>query len=105
MFQISANSLGADAVFVYTKTGYMASLLSRNRPSCPVFAFTSSQSVRRQLNLQWGLIPFCLDFSDDMESNLNRTISLLKARDMIKSGELIVVVSDTLRSIRAINVP
>ncbi|KAL3578108.1 hypothetical protein D5086_019612 [Populus alba] len=81
-----ANNLGVDALFVYTKTGHMASLLSRCRPDCPIFAFTSTTSVRRRLNLQWGLIPFRLSFSDDMEGNLNKTFSLLKARGMIKSG-------------------
>ncbi|KAJ6903553.1 hypothetical protein NC651_020896 [Populus alba x Populus x berolinensis] len=80
-----ANNLGVDALFVYTKTGHMASLLSRCRPDCPIFAFTSTKSVRRRLNLQWGLIPFRVSFSDDMESNLNKTFSLLKARGMIKS--------------------
>ncbi|KAK0608878.1 hypothetical protein LWI29_037448 [Acer saccharum] len=80
-----ANNLGVDALFVYTKTGHMASLLSRCRPDCPIFAFTTTTSVRRRLNLQWGLIPFRLSFSDDMESNLNKTFSLLKARGMIKS--------------------
>ncbi|MCL7038985.1 hypothetical protein MKW94_029495 [Papaver nudicaule] len=53
-----ANNLEVDALFVYTKTGHMASLLSRCRPDCPIFAFTSTTSVRRHLNLQWGLIPF-----------------------------------------------
>ncbi|KAL5860154.1 hypothetical protein ACOSQ3_001448 [Xanthoceras sorbifolium] len=100
-----ANKLEADALFVYTKTGHMASLLSRNRPDCPVFAFTPNSSVRRRLNLRWGLIPFCLSFSDDMESNLKRTFSLLKARGMINSGDLIIVVSDLLQSIQVINVP
>ena len=71
----------------------MASLLSRCRPDCPVFAFTTSTSVRRRLNLQWGLIPFRLSFSDDMESNLNRTFSLLKARGMIQSGDLVIALS------------
>lgn len=82
-----ANNLEVDALFVYTKTGHMASLLSRCRPDCPIFAFTTSTSLRRRLNLQWGLIPFRLSFSDDMESNLNKTFSLLKARGMIKSGD------------------
>ncbi|KAJ1288012.1 hypothetical protein BS78_02G055700 [Paspalum vaginatum] len=100
-----ANGLGADAVFVFTKTGHMASLLSRCRPDCPVFAFTSSTSVRRRLNLQWGLIPFRLSFSDDMESNLNRTFSLLKARGMIQSGDLVIALSDMLQSIQVMNVP
>nr|CAB3452125.1 unnamed protein product [Digitaria exilis] len=100
-----ANGLGADAVFVFTKTGHMASLLSRCRPDCPVFAFTTLTSVRRRLNLQWGLIPFRLSFSDDMESNLNRTFSLLKARGMIQSGDLVIALSDMLQSIQVMNVP
>ncbi|KAL0457120.1 UNVERIFIED_CONTAM: Pyruvate kinase isozyme A, chloroplastic [Sesamum latifolium] len=100
-----ANNLEVDAIFVYTKSGHMASLLSRCRPDCPIFAFTTTTSVRRRLNLQWGLIPFRLSFSDDMESNLNKTFSLLKARGMIKSGDLVISVSDMLQSIQVMNVP
>lgn len=100
-----ANKLGADAIFVYTRPGRMGSLLSRCRPDCPIFAFTNSTSVRRRLNLQWGLIPFRLDFSDGMESNINRTFALLKARGMIKSGDLVIAVSDMLQSIQVMNVP
>ncbi|XP_058105436.1 pyruvate kinase isozyme A, chloroplastic [Magnolia sinica] len=100
-----ANNLEVDALFVYTKMGHMASLLSRCRPDCPIFAFTTTTSVRRRLNLQWGLIPFRLSFSDDMENNLNRTFSLLKARGMIKSGDLVIAVSDMLQSIQVVNVP
>ncbi|XP_027116384.2 pyruvate kinase isozyme A, chloroplastic [Coffea arabica] len=100
-----ANNLEVDALFVYTKDGHMASLLSRCRPDCPIFAFTTTTSVRRRLNLQWGLIPFRLSFSDDMESNLNKTFSLLKARGMIKSGDLVIAVSDMLQSIQVMNVP
>lgn len=100
-----ANNLEVDALFVYTKNGHMASLLSRCRPDCPIFAFTTATSVRRRLNLQWGLMPFRLNYSDDMESNLNKTFSLLKARGMIKSGDLIIAVSDMLQSIQVMNVP
>lgn len=100
-----ANNLEVDALFVYTKNGHMASLLSRCRPDCPIFAFTTTAPVRRRLNLQWGLIPFRLSFSDDMESNLNKTFALLKARGMIKSGDLVIAVSDMLQSIQVMNVP
>ncbi|OIV98769.1 hypothetical protein TanjilG_20515 [Lupinus angustifolius] len=100
-----ANILEVDALFVFTKTGHMASLLSRCRPDCPIFAFTTTPSVRRRLNLQWGLIPFRLSFSDDMETNLNKTFSLLKARNLIKSGDLVIAVSDMLQSIQVMNVP
>ncbi|CAF2076734.1 unnamed protein product, partial [Brassica napus] len=103
--KLAANNLGVDAVFVYTKNGHMASLVSRCRPDCPIFAFTNTTSVRRRLNLQWGLIPFRLSFSEDMESNLNKTFSLLKSRGMIKSGDLVIAVSDMLQSIQVMNVP
>lgn len=91
---LMANELKADAIFVYTKRGSMASLLSRNRPDCPIFAFTDSQDVRINLNLLWGITPFSLNFSEDMESNLEITLSLLKARNIVKGGNLIIVVSD-----------
>lgn len=93
-----AAKLEVDAIFVFTRRGYMASLLSRCRPDCPIFAFTSSQEVRQQLNLSWGLIPFRLDFSDNLEANIMRTFNLLKARGMMKSGDLVITVSDIVGS-------
>lgn len=83
----------------------MGSLLSRCRPDCPVFAFTPSAAARRRLNLRWGLIPFRLAYCDDMESNLRRTFSLLRARGMIRSGDLVIAVSDVLQSVQVITVP
>ncbi|XP_047327766.1 pyruvate kinase isozyme A, chloroplastic-like [Impatiens glandulifera] len=101
-----ANKLGVDAIFVFTKTGHLASLLSCCRPDCPIFAFTPSLSVRRRLNLQWGLMPFRLDFSEhDTETNLKKTFTLLKARGMIDSDNVIISVSDELQSIQVISVP
>ncbi|XP_021764327.1 pyruvate kinase isozyme A, chloroplastic-like [Chenopodium quinoa] len=100
-----ASSLQVDALFVYTSDGHMASLLSRWRPDCPIFAFTPTASVRKRLNLQWGLIPFRLNFSEDMDTNLSKTLSLLKIRGMIKPGDRIVAVSDMLQSIQVRIVP
>lgn len=100
-----ANNLEVDAIFVYTEAGHMASLLSCCRPDCPIFTFTTTMSVQRHLNLQRGLIPFRLSFSDNTESNLNKTFSLLKSRGMIKSGDLVIAVSNMLQSIQVMNVP
>jgi hypothetical protein len=46
------------------------------------------------MNLQWGLISFCLDFGEDVESNLHQFFVLLKAQGMMKSGNLVIAVSD-----------
>ncbi|OMO73837.1 Pyruvate kinase [Corchorus capsularis] len=89
-----ANNLGVDAIFVYTKHGQMASLLSRNRPYPPIFAFTSDNGTRMALNLQWGVIPLLVDLSDDMEANISRTIDIIKTKGMLKAGDAVLVVSD-----------
>jgi len=89
-----ANALDASAIFVYTRRGYMANFLSRCRPDAPIFAFTDTQEVRQHLNMRWGVMPFRLDFEDDPEVNVSRTFSLLKVRELVKPGDLVVVVSD-----------
>nr|AMN88621.1 pyruvate kinase [Diospyros kaki] len=93
-----ANKLGVDAIFVYTKNGHMASLLSRNRPNPPIFAFTDNDSTRMALTLQWGIVPLLVDLSDDVEANISKTIGLLKTKGMVKEGDALLVVSDDIPS-------
>ncbi|WIA17542.1 hypothetical protein OEZ85_014371 [Tetradesmus obliquus] len=91
---LMANRLGAAAIFVFTRRGYMANFLSRCRPDCPVFAFTDSQSVRQRLNLRWGIMPFRMPFFPDPEENVRRTFQLMRSRGFVQQGQLVVVVSD-----------
>lgn len=92
----AANKLGVDAIFVYTKHGHMASLLSRNRPNPPIFAFTNNEDTRMALNLQWGVIPLLVDLSEDMEANISKTFDLIKSRGVLKQGDAVLVVSDAV---------
>ncbi|KAL3621062.1 hypothetical protein CASFOL_035974 [Castilleja foliolosa] len=91
-----ANNLGLDAIFVYTRHGQMASLISRNRPNPPIFAFTNNSSTRMALNLQWGVTPLLVDLSDDMDSNISKSVDLIKAKGLIKNGDTVLVVSDII---------
>lgn len=73
----------------------MASLLSRNRPYPPIFAFTSDSGTRMALNLQWGVIPLLVELSDDdMEANISTTIELIRRKGMLKPGDVVMIVSD-----------
>lgn len=91
-----ANGVGARAIFCFTKRGYMAGYLSRLRPNAPIFAFCDDQRIRLRLAMRWGVIPFRLDFSDDPETNVLRTFELLKRRELVSSGDVVVVVSDII---------
>jgi len=90
-----ANNLAVDAIFVYTKHGHMASLLSRNRPNPPIFAFTDDVHSRKSMNLYWGVIPLHLPLSNSMEDNFKKTISLMKSKGSVKPGDTILLVSDS----------
>ena len=72
----------------------MASLLSRNRPNPPIFAFTDDDSTRMALNLQWGVVPLLVDLADDAESNISITTALMKSKGLIIQGDVVLVVSD-----------
>jgi len=89
-----ANEIGAAAIFCYTNRGNMAGFLSRQRPDCPIFAFTPDHKVTKKMNLRWGVIPFRIDFDDDPESNVERSFRLLTARKLVSPGDLVVVLSD-----------
>ncbi|KAJ3335327.1 hypothetical protein HDU93_005794 [Gonapodya sp. JEL0774] len=47
----------AEALLVFTATGYMARLISKRRPHTKVLAVTGSRSVYRRLQLVWGVTP------------------------------------------------
>lgn len=72
----------------------MASLLSRNRPNPPILAFTDHAGARKSMNLLWGVIPIELRLSEDVESNIDETIGLMKRRGYVNSGDVVLVVSE-----------
>lgn len=93
---IVANNLEAHAIVVFTRRGSMAAFVSRCRPNSPIFAFTNMTSVRRRLNLYWGVLTYRIEFSENPEKTIQRAIELMKRRKHLKKGNTIVVLTDTL---------
>src|SRR5881394_182614 len=59
-----ANSLEDSKLIAFTLHGRMARYASNLRPErAPIFAFTPSEQVYRQLALYWGVLPALVDFS------------------------------------------
>lgn len=89
-----ADKLKVSAICVFTRRGNTASMLSRARPDCPIFAFTDDNYVRRKANMRWGVHPFRFDFTDDVDVNVRVAFTFLKARGLASDGDKIVLVSD-----------
>ena len=86
----------AAAIFVFTRRGLMAVLMSKCRPTSPIFAFTNTSHVRRRLAIYWGVQPFLIKFSMEPEVTIQRAIEQVQQKGLVQSGNRIIVVSDIL---------
>ncbi|KAJ0098813.1 hypothetical protein Patl1_20275 [Pistacia atlantica] len=86
-----SNTLGTSIV-VFTRTGFMAILLSHYRPSGTIFAFTNEKRIQQRLSLYQGVCPIYLEFSDDAEETFSNALGLLQNQGMVKKGEEVALV-------------
>ncbi|XP_004515112.1 plastidial pyruvate kinase 2-like [Cicer arietinum] len=86
-----SNTLGTSTV-VFTRTGFMAILLSHYRPSGTIFAFTDEKRVQQRLALYQGVCPIHMEFSDDSEETFKRALEFLQKQGMVKDGEEVALV-------------
>lgn len=86
-----SNTLGTSIV-VFTRTGFMAILLSHYRPSGTIFAFTNEKTIQQRLALYQGVCPIYMEFLDDAEETFTKALSLLQKQGMVKEGEEVALV-------------
>ncbi|XP_011076072.1 plastidial pyruvate kinase 2-like [Sesamum indicum] len=86
-----SNTLGTSIV-VFTRTGFMAILLSHFRPSGTIFAFTNEKRVQQRLALYQGVCPIHMEFSADAEETFSNALALLQKQGMVKEGEQVALV-------------
>jgi pyruvate kinase len=90
-----ANSLHDSKLVVFTLRGRMARYASNLRPQrAPIFAFTPSDEVYRQLALYWGTVPVRVDFAGGPDKTIAEAEKCLRKNRWARSGDRIVIVSD-----------
>ena len=90
-----AASLHAAALTVFTSSGRTALLLSKQRPSAPVFAFTGSAAVNQRMALYWGVTPVLAPIATQTREMIAFMEDLLADRGLVRSSERIIVVGST----------
>jgi len=92
---VLANSLRRAKIIVFTRHGTMARSVSNFRPeSAPIFAFTPSDVVRRQLAICWGVYPVRIDFDDDPAVTIRTAEEYLRSHHLTTAGDQLVIISD-----------
>src|SRR5712691_7574251 len=90
-----ANSLQDSKLVVFTLQGRMARYASNLRPKrAPIFAFTPSDEVCRQLALYWGTFPACIDFTGDPDKTIAAAEKFLRKSKLAAPGNRLVIISD-----------
>jgi pyruvate kinase len=86
-----ADMVGAKVIATITHSGSTARRIAKYRPKVPVFAFTESVDVRRQLNLVWGVTCVKLDTLFDTDRSVQLMEEFLKENGVVKKGDRIIV--------------
>lgn len=101
--------LNPAAIITRSETGGTALFVSKNRPACPVVAFTGSEAAARRMRLFWGVRPV-VDDVPDAASLVRKGLAFLVEHKMAGSGDTVLCVfcadpasggADSVRIIKA----
>jgi pyruvate kinase len=96
---VLANSLDRAKIVVFTHHGTMAQYVSNMRPEhAPIFAFTSSERVYRQLVLSWGTYPILIGFTDDPKQTVDAALKHLHELKLTEPNDNLVILTDMVAS-------
>src|SRR4051794_10367505 len=94
---VLANSLTRAKMVIFTHHGTMARYVSNLRPEhAPIFAFTSDETIFRQIVMLWGTHPIMLEFADDPHQTIESAIIYLRKQKLTEPGDNLIVLSDML---------
>lgn len=88
-----ADQSGAKAIVAFGIMAQTAFRLSSNRPVAPIYMFTTDKQLMRQLSIAWGVRAFFIDPNRDVGDALDYSVKVLKKKQLIKNGDLVVHVS------------
>ena len=81
-----------NAIVAYTRSGFTAGLLSKAKPSVPIIAISDNPDVCVRLNLDWGVLPFYMEFNSNFtEDFLRKTDEFLIKNTFLEKGDKIVI--------------
>jgi pyruvate kinase len=88
-------SIDTKAIAAFTRTGFSARIVSKDRPTVPIYALVPDEETARTLTLDWAVQPLVIDFKLNTEDLLEAVEAELLRRGAVRTGEAVVVVGGT----------
>jgi pyruvate kinase len=95
-----AESIDVRAIAAFTRSGFSARIVSKDRPCVPIYAFVPDEGIARRLALDHGVTTCVIDFNRTTDQLLAAMEAELLARQAVAAGEAVVVVGGTPMGVR-----
>lgn len=82
----------AQAIVMFSESGYTARMLSHFRPERLVLVATTSQKTYNELALVWGVIPFLFDGTEGRDECIHELISKAQEESLLHKGDLVITI-------------
>jgi pyruvate kinase len=86
-----AEGTNVQAIVVFTQSGNSAHLISKDRPPTPIYAYTPSERIYRQLALWWGVWPSCIEVQVTTEDLIACVEQRLQKDKLVQRGAYVVL--------------
>ena len=91
----AAATIDAAYIVAFTDSGATVRQVSRMRPRCGIFGFTTSEHIFRRLALRWGVRPMRNRRFRTTDQMLKKALDQLRSERYIASGDRLVLVCGT----------
>ena len=82
-----------EAIVAFTASGYTARLVARYRPPVPIYTFTPSESVVRQLSVVYGVRPVWVEPTRSSDELLIELDQLLQTKAGLKLNDKVIILA------------
>ena len=87
----TAYDLKAKAIITVTKAGQTAKSISKFRPDTRIIGCTTTEEVRRHLNLTWGVTPLTIAEETSTEALFESAERAAKEAGLVEDGDIVVI--------------
>ena len=87
----TAHDLGAKAIITVTKSGSTARMISKHRPQCMIIGCTTDETVCRQMNLSWGVVPLLCDEKKNTDELFSHAVEVARKNELVTAGDVVVI--------------
>ena len=100
---VASNSENVKAIIAHTHSGLSAGLISRFRPKTVIVGATPNESVYRQMELRWGVLPVLTNEYDTIDEMFNISRNIIKDLKLANKKDSYIVTCGTPKKIGGTN--